>query len=140
MSAATNPRMADYGAVQDASLSRGAGTRRPDHVQCIAFAADFCRDSPVNKLSGRFMIRLSTFTIGLLLIAPLAAHAADATYTDRIIVKYRTTPAGASAQASQAHGTDLSAQRFGVAMSRLHVTGLGSQVLKADRRLSLAEA
>jgi serine protease len=75
-----------------------------------------------------------------MLISPLAAHAADATYTDRIIVKYRTTPTGSLAQAGQLRGTDLPAQRFGVAMSRLHTTGLGSQVLKVDRRLSLAEA
>src|ERR1043165_7712436 len=92
------------------------------------------------------MTRLSTLggwclrALALIILSPLAAHAADATYTDRIIVKYRTAPAGSLAQASQLRGTDLPAQRLGVSMARLRVTGLGSQVLKVDRRLSLAEA
>jgi serine protease len=73
-------------------------------------------------------------------LSPLAAHAADATYTDRIIVKYRTTPANSLAQANRVRGADLSAQRFGVAVSRVRTTALGSEVLKVDRRLSLAEA
>jgi serine protease len=80
------------------------------------------------------------FALGMILIAPIAAHAADATYTDRIIVKYRTTAASSLAEANQVRGTDVSAQRFGVAMSRVRTTALGSQVLKVDRRLSLAEA
>jgi len=75
-----------------------------------------------------------------MLVSPLAAHAADATYTDRIIVKYRTTPAGAMAQASQVRGTDIPAQRFGVVMNRVRTTALGSQVLKVDRKLPLADA
>src|SRR5262245_50625475 len=83
---------------------------------------------------------LRAAAIGLMLISPLAAHAADANYTDRIIVKYRTTPASSLAQANQVRGTDISAQRFGVAMSRMRTTGLGSQVLKVDRQMSLAEA
>jgi serine protease len=80
--------------------------------------------------------------IGLMLCAPVAAMAADAGFTDRIIVKYRNTPAAATAAAqdSQLRGTDMSAARFGVAMSRLRTTALGSQVLKVDRRLSLGEA
>ena len=77
--------------------------------------------------------------MGLMLSAP-AAVAADAGFTDRIIVKYRTTPASATAQVSQARGTELSAARFGVAMSRVRTTALGSQVLKLDRRLTLDEA
>jgi serine protease len=75
-----------------------------------------------------------------MLVTPLAVHAADATWTDRIIVKYRTTPASSLAQANQVRGADVSAQRFGVAMRRLHATALGSQVLKVDRRLSPSEA
>ena len=67
---------------------------------------------------------LRAFAIGLMLVSPLAAHAADATYTDRIIVKYKTTASGALAQASQARGTDLPAQRFGVVMDRVRTTAL----------------
>jgi serine protease len=91
----------------------------------------------LSTLGGR---SLRAFALGLMFLSPLAAHAADATYTDRIIVKYKTTPSGALAQAKQLRGADLPAQRLGVAMTRLHTTGLGSQVLKVDRHLSLAEA
>ncbi|HET7811196.1 MAG TPA: S8 family peptidase [Steroidobacteraceae bacterium] len=83
---------------------------------------------------------------GLVLLAPLAAAAADGGFTDRIIVKYRSTPAAATASAkaaavdAQVRGTDMPAARFGVTMKRLHATALGSQVLKVDRRMSLAEA
>lgn len=83
---------------------------------------------------------LRAFAIGVMLISPLAAHAADASYTDRIIVKYRTTPTSAMAQAGQVRGTDLSAQRFGVVMNRVRTTALGSQVLKLDRRISEDDA
>ncbi|HWN47367.1 MAG TPA: S8 family peptidase [Steroidobacteraceae bacterium] len=89
------------------------------------------------------MTRLtSRIVIGLLMCAPVAAMAADAGFTDRIIVKYRNTSALAAAagQASQLRGTDLPAARLGVTMSRLRATALGAQVLRADRRLSLAEA
>src|SRR4029077_7154623 len=37
-------------------------------------------------------------------------------------------------------GTDLPAARLGITMNRVRATALGSQVLKVDRRLSLAEA
>jgi serine protease len=70
----------------------------------------------------------------------VAASGADAAFTDRIIVKYRSTPASATAQVSQVRGAELSAARFGVSMSRVRTTALGSQVLKVDRRLSLEEA
>ncbi len=89
------------------------------------------------------MTRLtSRIVIGLMLCAPVAAMAADAGFTDRIIVKYRNTSAAAAAagQATQLRGTDLPAARLGVTMSRVRATALGSQVLKVDRRLSLAEA
>ena len=76
----------------------------------------------------------------LAILAPLAANAADASYTDRIIVKYRTTPASSVAQAAQMRGTELPAARMGLAMRSLRITALGSHVLKADRKLSLAEA
>jgi len=89
------------------------------------------------------MTRLtSRIVIGLLMCAPVAAMAADAGFTDRIIVKYRNTSALAAAagQAAQLRGTDLPAARLGVTMNRLRATALGAQVLKADRRLSLSEA
>jgi serine protease len=76
----------------------------------------------------------------LMMLAPLAADAADAGYTDRIIVKYRTAPANARAETAQLRGTELPAARMGLAMRRLRTTALGSQVLQADRKLSLAEA
>ena len=78
--------------------------------------------------------------VGMVLLAPLAAAAADAGYTDRIIVKYRSTPATTEAATNQMRGTELPAARFGVQLNRLRVTALGSQVLKVDRRMSLAEA
>jgi serine protease len=80
--------------------------------------------------------------IGLMLCAPVAAMAADAGFTDRIIVKYRNTSAVAAAagQATQLRGTDLPAARLGVTIDRVRATALGAQVLKVDRRLSLAEA
>jgi serine protease len=89
------------------------------------------------------MTRLtSRIMIGLMLCAPVAAMAADAGFTDRIIVKYRNTSAVAAAagQATQLRGTDLPAARLGVTMDRVRATALGAQVLKVDRRLSLAEA
>jgi serine protease len=77
-----------------------------------------------------------------MLCAPLAAMAADAGFTDRIIVKYRNTSAvtAAAGQAAQLRGTELPAARLGVTMSRVRSTALGSQVLRLDRRLSLADA
>jgi serine protease len=77
-----------------------------------------------------------------MLCAPVAAMAADAGFTDRIIVKYRNTSAVAAAagQASQLRGTDLPAARLGITMSRVRATALGAQVLKVDRRLSISEA
>jgi serine protease len=78
--------------------------------------------------------------ISLLMFAPLAAHAADAAYTDRIIVKYRVRTANAAAETARLRATQLPAARMGLAMRSLRTTALGSQVLKADRRLSLEEA
>ena len=75
----------------------------------------------------------------LMMLAPLIVHA-ETGYTDRIIVKYRTAPASKVAQAAQLRGTDLPSARMGLAMRSLRTTALGSQVLKADRKLSLAEA
>jgi serine protease len=76
----------------------------------------------------------------LLVILPLTVDAADAGYTDRIIVKYRTAAANEVAETAQLRGTELPAARMGLAMRRMRTTALGSQVLKADRKLSLAEA
>ncbi|MEO8016603.1 MAG: S8 family peptidase [Pseudomonadota bacterium] len=78
--------------------------------------------------------------IGVLLCLPVLAAAADGGFTDRIIVKYRTTAVDATAQAEQARTTALPAARFGVTMNRVRTTALGSQVLKLDRRLSIDEA
>jgi serine protease len=78
--------------------------------------------------------------IGFLMLVPLAAVAADAGYTDRIIVKYRAAGVGTAAARDDGASAALSAQRFGVSVNRLRTTALGSQVLKVDRRLTLAEA
>jgi serine protease len=87
-------------------------------------------------------VSLRALAIGLVMFAPLAASAADAGFTDRIIVKYRSSPdmAQTAAGTTKMGNAELSAQRFGLQVSRLRTTALGSQVLKVDRRLSLAEA
>ncbi|MDF3019100.1 MAG: peptidase [Steroidobacteraceae bacterium] len=93
------------------------------------------------------MIRLSTkggarlsLAIGLLMCAS-AASAADANFTDRIIVKYRSGGLlSGIEQTKQMNATEASAARSGVALTHVRATGLGSQVLRADRRLSLDEA
>jgi serine protease len=87
-------------------------------------------------------VGLRSFALGLLMLAPLAAAAADAGFTDRIIVKYRSSPDAAQAMAgtTKMGNAELSAQRFGLTMSRVRTTALGSQVLRVDRKLSLAEA
>ncbi len=103
------------------------------------------------RLSTKGGVGLRAFVLGLLMLAPLAASAADGGgFTDRIIVKYRNAPiattaaapsaASAAAADAQVRGAATAAARLGVQLSRLHATALGSQVLKVDRRLSLAEA
>ncbi len=79
-------------------------------------------------------------TAALMMLVPLAAAAADAGYTDRIIVKYRTAATGEVAETARLRAMELPAARMGLAMRHLRTTALGSQVLKAGRRLSLAEA
>ena len=94
------------------------------------------------------MIRLSTkggaclsLAAIVMLWAPVTASAADANFTDRIIVKYRGGGAVSGLlQAQQKNATDASAARHGVALNRVRTTALGSQVLQVDRRLSLDEA
>jgi hypothetical protein len=76
----------------------------------------------------------------LMMLAPLAANAADAGYTDRIIVKYRTAASSEVAKTAQLRATELPAARMGLAMRHLRTTAMGSQVLRANRSLSLAEA
>ena len=76
----------------------------------------------------------------LMMLAPLAANAVDADYTDRVIVKYRAAPAGKAGEAAQLRRTELPAARRGLTMRRLRTTAFGSEVLKADRQLSLDEA
>src|SRR4051812_40627441 len=93
-------------------------------------------------------VRLRAFArslaVGLVMLVPLAASAADGGFTDRIIVKYRAAAAGAAAPNPspdvQVRGTEMPAARLGVQLSRVRTTALGSQVLKADRRLSIDEA
>jgi len=107
------------------------------------------------RLSTKGGVRLRAFArslaIGLVMLAPLAASAADpGGFTDRIIVKYRNAPLASGSAApsaataatadAQVRGTATAAARLGVQLSRLHATALGSQVLKVDRRLSIAEA
>jgi len=94
------------------------------------------------RLTSRGGVGLRSFALGLLMLAPLAAAAADAGFTDRIIVKYRGSPDAAQAMAgtTKMGNAELSAQRFGLTMSRVRTTALGSQVLRVDRKLSLAEA
>src|SRR4051812_26991078 len=81
---------------------------------------------------------LRAFAIGVLLCSATAAQAADEGWTDRIIVKYRTVTAAAAAQTTG--DAAVSARRFGLGLNRVRTTALGSQVLKADRRMSLTEA
>jgi serine protease len=84
---------------------------------------------------------LRTLAISMLLCAPVVAAAADANFTDRIIVKYRDGGAvSALTQGQQMRGTDAPAARLGVGLNRVRTTALGSQVLQVNRRLSLAEA
>jgi serine protease len=88
------------------------------------------------------MIRLSTkIAITLAICIPVAAAAADAGFTDRIIVKYRGGSAvSAATQTAQIRGTESAAARVGVALERVRTTGLGSQVLKVNRQLTVSEA
>ncbi|HEX6398759.1 MAG TPA: S8 family peptidase [Steroidobacteraceae bacterium] len=90
------------------------------------------------RLTHKGGVRLHS--LALVILMPLAASAAGGGFTDRIIVKYRTSPETAAAASAQVQGTDVPAARFGVAMSRVRTTALGSQVLKIDRRISIGEA
>jgi serine protease len=81
-----------------------------------------------------------TVLLGLVACLSTSVFAADAGFTDRIIVKYRAVPATAAAQTQQLRGIDLPAARNGVSLARVRATALGSQVLKVDRKLSIAEA
>jgi serine protease len=92
------------------------------------------------RLTHKGGVRLRSFALGLLLLVPLAASAAGGNFTDRIIVKYRTTAAAATTADTQMRATELPAARFGVALKRVRTTALGSQVLKVDRKLSFEEA
>jgi serine protease len=92
------------------------------------------------RFTTRGGMRLRSLVLGIALCLPAAAMAADAAFTDRIIVKYRANAATATARAEQLRGTEMSAARFGVALDRVRATALGSQVLKANRRLSIEEA
>jgi len=92
------------------------------------------------RLTHKGGARLRSFALGLMMLAPLAALAAGGDFTDRIIVKYRTTTGAAAAADTQMRATELPAARLGVALKRVRTTALGSQVLKVDRKLSLDEA
>ena len=92
------------------------------------------------RLTTKGGVGLRALTVGLVMLAPLAASAADANFTDRIIVKYRTPAASTAAAVTQMRGADLSAQKFGLGLNHVRSTALGSQVLKVNRRMSLSEA
>ena len=94
------------------------------------------------RLTTKGGVSLRALAIGLVMFAPLAASAADAGFTDRIIVKYRSSPdmAQTAAGTTRMGNAEMSAQRFGLQVSRLRTTALGSQVLKINRQMSLAEA
>ncbi len=92
------------------------------------------------RLTHKGGARLRSFALGLMMLAPLAALAAGGDFTDRIIVKYRSTSGAATAADTQMRATELPAARLGVALKRVRTTALGSQVLKVDRKLSLDEA
>lgn len=106
----------------------------------------------MKRLTQRGGVRLRSVTdyvvlLGLMLMVSVAAVCAEPGSTDRIIVKYRDAGVAAAAGAADAAAdtarfarAELSAQRLGVRLNRLRTTALGSQVLKVDRRLSLAEA
>jgi serine protease len=83
-------------------------------------------------------VRLRFVAIGLMVLAPLAAGAAE--YTDRIIVKYRSNAATAAEATTQMRGAQASGDKFGLALQRVRTTALGSQVLKVNRKMSLADA
>lgn len=74
------------------------------------------------------------------LCVPMLASAADARFTDRIIVKYREGVVVSAAKGQQMQGTEVAAARSGVTLNRLRTTALGSEVLKINRRMTLAEA
>jgi serine protease len=78
--------------------------------------------------------------LAIALCAPVLASAADARFTDRIIVKYREGIVVSAAKGQQMQGTDLAAARSGVTLDRVRTTALGSEVLKVNRRMTLAEA
>src|SRR5919108_928742 len=140
---------AGQGEVQDAPSIR-AGLRGPVLAHPTPVSTFVCGIPPGNStVKGRFMtrpivrggVRLRTFLFALALCAPAISVAADAAFTDRIIVKYRGGGAiSALTQARQRRGTDAPAARHGVVLDRVRTTALGSQVLRVDRRLSLAEA
>ncbi len=83
---------------------------------------------------------LRFIVVGLMLASPVVVAAADAAFTDRIIVKYRQGPQTTAALDTQMRSARVVGERAGVAMARVRTTALGSHVLKVDRRLSLAEA
>lgn len=102
---------------------------------------------PSSNFPGRSASRTRGITLALksalaiAVCAPVLASAADAKFTDRIIVKYREDVAvSALTKAQQMPATEAAAARSGVALDRVRTTALGSQVLRANRRLSLDEA
>jgi len=101
---------------------------------------------PTNKGGVRLRAFVRRLSIGLAVLAPFAASAAGEGYTDRIIVKYRDASAVAMGAGTDLPGTtkmagaESAAQRRGLSVNRLRTTALGSQVLKVDRRLTVAEA
>ena len=86
-------------------------------------------------------------TLGVLLSLPLTSLAAAATdststqvdMTDRLIIKYRIAADSRTAAERISRERDMAA-RSGLAVQRSHRNALGADILKLDRKLSVADA
>jgi serine protease len=74
--------------------------------------------------------------------APLTAQAKDSFTgrTDRLIVKYKdAAPGVANMSAARLNHVQRSGQQFGLTLRALHTMSTGAQILKLDRKMTLAE-
>lgn len=72
--------------------------------------------------------------------APVAAAPAAQTFTDRVIVKYRSTRNATAIDSATLARAQVAGNRAGVRLSPHRARGGGSHVLRLDRRLSSVEA
>jgi len=86
------------------------------------------------------MLAASALAVQLLGAARVPADAAWAMGTDRLIVKYRGADAGGQPTEAELGVARVAANRQGVQFRHLRRTGLGADVLKLDRRVTLAQA